>query len=81
MRKNYLVIQNDHDSYYKKFTLEFGCSGFGKKRIEILRFITRTKWNGIHEKNEVIRFKSEPINCSNDGIYLGYIKSQVCFLK
>ena len=64
-----IFIQNDHDSYYKKFTLEFGCSGFGKKRIEILQFITRTKWNGIHEKNEVIRFKSEPINCSNDGIY------------
>ena len=64
-----IFIQNDHDSYYKKFTLEFGCSGFGKKRIEILRFIKRTKWNGIHEKNEVIRFKSEPINCSNAGIH------------
>ena len=37
MRKGAIFIQNDHDSYYKKFTLEFGCSGFGKKRIEILR--------------------------------------------
>ena len=31
-----IFIQKDHDSDYKKFTLEFGCSGFGKKRIEIL---------------------------------------------